>query len=240
MKLLFLDLETTGLPKTIGYSMYHPYQQIIYYDSSRIVQIALLVYEKILTDNEAIDNLISEIVDHTVNNTNANANRTLVERKINTENFKLIKEHNYIIKPDNYEIKNDKIHNISHQMAEFVGIPFIDAIKNIKDDLATGDLLVAHNLIFDKNVLLSELYRYNLHDECKLVNDLPTFCTSVNCAHITKIRYNNREFKQPKLSELYRHLFNSDATNLHDALQDTRVMVKIFFELLRRKIIVLV
>lgn len=50
MKLLFIDLETTGLPLTTGFKKYYPYEQLSKYDSSRIVQFAMLVYEYI--DNE--------------------------------------------------------------------------------------------------------------------------------------------------------------------------------------------
>lgn len=236
MKLLFLDLETTGLPIVIKYGKYYPYSQLQYYDSSRIVQLALLVYET----KECDSNTSSKIDNSNTNDSNMSNIANVYNKPYNNPaNYVLTKEYNYIIKPDGYKIENEKLHGISHDMANFVGIPFVDVVKLIKQDLMTGDLLVAHNLVFDKNILLSELYRYKLLDECKIIESLSTFCTSIQCTNITKIRRYKHKYKQPKLTELYRFLFNADIINLHDALFDTRAMVKIFFELMQRKLIML-
>lgn len=228
MKLLFLDLETTGLPRTINFNTYHSYKKTAHYNSSRIVQIALLVYESI--DNST---------DNSTDNTSDSKTSSTIPNAF-TDKFKLTAEHNFIIKPDGFTITNSNIHGITQQIAEFTGISFETAVKNIKQDLISGDLLVAHNILFDKNVLLSEMFRHNMLDECRAVENTLTFCTSKQTSHLTKIKFNRSEYKQPKLSELYTWVFNETASGLHDALQDTRVMVKIFFELIKRNLIVLV
>jgi DNA polymerase-3 subunit alpha len=43
--IVLFDLETTGLPKQPGYNKYYPPRKLSYYDSSRVVQIALTTYE---------------------------------------------------------------------------------------------------------------------------------------------------------------------------------------------------
>jgi DNA polymerase III epsilon subunit-like protein len=237
MKLLFLDLETTGFPTKVSFDKYHPYTQVAYYDTSRVVQLALIVYESVddhgtgsNTDTDADDSEKLRLCD---------TDDTKVVESKNTNKFKLIAEYDYIIKPDKFEIKNPDIHGITQQMAEFAGVEFKQVIADIKKEFATGDLLIAHNIIFDKNVLLSEMYRYKLFEECKLFKAISTFCTSKQCANLTKIRFNAREYKQPKLSELYEFLFKEKAKNLHNALYDTRAMVRIFMELLRVKFITL-
>lgn len=204
MKLLFFDLETTGLPQTIDFHTYHSYKEVAYYENSRIVQIAAVLYERV------------------------------------GDEFVKTVEHDYIIKPDKFEIKNSNIHGIEQKTADFAGIELTQAIEFLRKDLESADLLIAHNIKFDKNVLLSELYRYKLFQDCKTINSIPIFCTSENCKDITKIKYKTgSRFKQPKLIELYEFLFNEIPDGLHNALQDTRVLAKCFFELLKKKYFVL-
>jgi len=150
---------------------------------------------------------------------------------------KLVSEHDYVVKPDGFEIKNSHIHGIKQSEAEFVGINFIDAVNKLSKDLESCDTLVAHNILFDRNVFLSELYRYGQNDLIYKINSMNYFCTSKGCTEVTKIRFNAREYKQPKLKELYKFLFKEEPVGLHNALHDTRAMIKCFFEMLKRGIL---
>ena len=200
IKVMFLDLETTGLPKQPSYDYYYDPRQKEYYDTSRVVQIAVITYE--------ID---------------IDGKSPPVKKS----------EHSYIIKPEGFIIQNAEIHHIDHNLASFAGITLAEVMKNIKPDIQGCKLLVAHNLGFDKNVLLSELYRMNLSEYVPIINSMSEFCTSRGCTNLTKISYSKDKFKQPRLGELYKFLFKKEATGLHDALQDTRVMVECFLELIR-------
>ena len=202
MRIAFIDLETTGLPKHPSFNVYYPYTQLKSYDSSRIVQMSLLIYD-----------VVGEV-------------------------FTLVADHTYIIKPDGFIINNAHIHRISNTIATLAGIPFVDVIANIKNDLLQCDTLIAHNILFDKNILLSELHRYNQQEVIYAINRMHHFCTSKGCTNITKIRYNAREFKQPKLSELYKFVFKRDLLNAHDASVDTKALAACFIELYKKKLIV--
>jgi DNA polymerase III epsilon subunit-like protein len=147
MKILFIDLETTGKPVKNGYNSYYPYKDLKKYDNSRIIQIAMLLYEK-----------------------------TTVDEK---EEYVLIKEYDYIIKPDNFTITNHHIHGIDQDTANLVGLEFKDVIKKISPYLE-ADYFVAHNVNFDKNVLLSELYRYKEYDDIKKIQAQKIYCTCEN------------------------------------------------------------
>jgi DNA polymerase III epsilon subunit-like protein len=207
VKVLFLDTETTGLPKQPCYDYYYDPNQIGHYDSSRVVQIAALVYE---IESDA---------------------------KTGEVSASLLHEHDYLIKPDGFLIQNSHIHSITQSLATFAGITIKDAMDKIVPDLKDVHLMVAHNLGFDKNVLLSELYRNELPEYAQVVASMSEFCTSKGCTNLTKIPFNSKKFKQPKLIELYKFLFGEEVSGLHDALQDTRVMVKCFIELIKRKYI---
>lgn len=201
MRLAFIDLETSGLPKTISFDEYHDYRHLQHYENARIVQIALLVYD------------LDE--------------RALTLTHVNT--------HVYVIKPDQFEIRNSHIHRISNAMADFAGITMIDMAKQISNDLLSSDVLIAHNILFDRNVLLSELHRYKIDPLIYKINSMKYFCTSKGCSHITKIRYNAHKYKQPKLSELYKFVFDEELQDAHDALVDTQALVKCFGRLIKDK-----
>jgi DNA polymerase-3 subunit alpha len=200
-RIILFDLETTGLPKQPCYDKYHSYKKLQYYNSSRIVQIGMQIYQ------------YDEKSNHT-----------------------LIAEYDYIIKPDMFEINNSHIHKITQEIAISKGIDFIQAIKNIKHEFKTASLIVAHNALFDTNIILSEMFRYGLISYIDEFAKIPVFCTSRQTTNLLKLRYNKTQYKQPKLIELYRWLFKSNApNNLHNALQDTKVLSKCFFELLDKK-----
>jgi DNA polymerase III epsilon subunit-like protein len=203
MRICFIDLETNGIPKHPTFNVYYSYTQTKQYDSSRIVQIALIIYD----------------VDETTNE------------------FKLVAQHNYIIKPDKFSIGNSHIHRITNTIANVAGIPFISAIDKVKNDLISCNTLIAHNILFDRNVLLSELHRYKIDAVIYAINKMNYFCTSLGCTNITKIRYNARQYKQPRLSELYKFLFKKDIKNAHDALIDTKALAECFIEMCKKNLI---
>jgi len=200
MRVLFFDLETTGLPRQIKYNKYYPYNQLEYYAGSRIVEIALKVYD--------VEN--SEKKEHAA--------------------------YSFIIKPDGFQIGNSHIHKITQEIAEFSGVPFRQCIEEISNLLLSCKMIVAHNIIFDKNILLSELFRYGFSDLTEHLSKCKSFCTSQGFKHITKIRFNRLEYKQPKLSELYEFLFNKKIQDAHSAMNDVSAMVECFFYILENNL----
>ena len=195
---IFLDLETSGLPKMIGFNKYYKYDELHAYDSSRIVQLAMAVYD----------------------------------------DSKLVETHNVLIKPVGYEIKNSEFHNITHEHALVYGINLIE-MKEIFNTLFTKNtLLIAHNVQFDKNVLLSELFRCRMEDICILLESMEVYCTCTNSTHITKIPFSQYAYKLPKLSELYEFLFHEKSVKQHDAMGDVETLAKIYFELQKRNLLI--
>lgn len=223
MKIITFDLETTGFPKVIGFDTYYPPEQIRYYETSRVVQIAMMVF-----DNKAQKSLEME------GPTQEKLGKILEKKK-----FKLIKKFNFIIKPDKFIVRNSDIHGITQEIAEQQGIPFVDAIKEISAEFKDSSVKIAHNIIFDENVLASELHRYGLQSEMSDFLKVPSFCTSKNTTSITKLKYSKRfkKYKQPKLIELYKFLFDENVDGLHNADQDTTVLSMCFFELLNKELI---
>jgi DNA polymerase-3 subunit alpha len=150
----------------------------------------------------------------------------------------IVASHDYIVKPAGFKVANAAIHKITQEIADEKGVEFVTVMGKIKDDLLTCDVLVAHNILFDKNVLLSELFRYNLHDFVVKINSMKEFCTSRNCDGITNLRC-SYGLKQPKLVELYKFLFKSEPKNLHNAMDDVNTTIDCFNEMLRREMLIM-
>lgn len=140
----------------------------------------------------------------------------------------------FIIKPDDYKINNEEFHGITNERANREGISISDFVNELKSSFTSVDLLVAHNALFDRNVLASELWRAGLHQEATNFMNIPNFCTSYGTKHLLKIPLPyGGGYKQPRLVELYRCIFNkAPPNNMHNAMVDCEVLSQCFFYLL--------
>ena len=151
-------------------------------------------------------------------------------------NGTLLSKNYFIIKPDDSfsidnESKSCEINGITKEIAEQNGIPLIDLFVKLHTDLYNCDKIVAHNLLFDKNILLSELYRYKRQDLVDIFESKETYCTMQNSKDLLKIEMKYGGYKSPKLIELYLYLFGEKFDNEHDASADTEACAKCYFEL---------
>lgn len=164
------------------------------------------------------------------------------------------KENDLIIRPEGFTIPEEaaKIHNITTEFAERDGVDLRAAFSDFVQDMLLADLLVAHNIEFDKKVICSEIHRTtrkiivenNLLCEC--LDFMPAFeclinrfinkrsvCTMKLGTNYTKIKTAGGDYKWPKLIELYRHFFGKDFEGQHDALDDIRATRDCFWEMVR-------
>jgi len=137
----------------------------------------------------------------------------------------LISSKCFILRPEGYEIpeSSSRIHGITHQEAMTTGHPIQEVLKEFHQDLLTVDVLVAHNMAFDKPVILSELHRYKMEDAIQKMEQLPTECTML-MGTLPKQKW-------PKLVELYKRYFNEVPTISHRADADVAQCAKIYFHL---------
>jgi DNA polymerase III epsilon subunit-like protein len=161
----------------------------------------------------------------------------------NLDTMELEKEVVHLIKPDGWLITNVRYFMNQGQTEERAllsagfwikngfdtykskreGLDMPDVLREFVADINAGDLLVAHNLQFDKDVLSNEMIRYGIRADKKL----PTFCTCNDVKQIGKM----------KLSALYQYLFNKDLTGAHDAAIDRTACRLCFVELIKRGLI---
>jgi DNA polymerase III epsilon subunit-like protein len=150
---------------------------------------------------------------------------------------KCILEQDFIVKPEGYTIPGESsaIHGITQEQAERYGVP-IDTILPIFYHYLIeypNTYIVAHNASFDLTVLLYHKYRYYKRYDIPLPQlYIPYICTMMDTTEMCEILHANprhpRDFKYPKLGELYKHLFGKTPENLHNSKWDVKCMIECF------------
>lgn len=135
-----------------------------------------------------------------------------------------------------------KIHGITQDKLINDGKSIEETLLDFEDILKKTDVLVAHNLDFDMNMIACEYWRtfkksiFEIED---CVPDLENrFCTMYHGRKITKIlrtneKTGNKYYKMPKLTELYESLFRRKVKQefLHDSNYDTYLCLKSFLKM---------
>jgi DNA polymerase III epsilon subunit-like protein len=137
------------------------------------------------------------------------------------------KERSFIIQPKNWIIPQEsiRIHGISQIDAETKGEPLAKVLGLFLAE--QYDVLVAHNMEFDYNVLDNAI-RWDLDMSFNEVKK-PKICTMELSRDLCKMKTLFGKPKAPKLKELYEHAFGSppDESQLHNSMYDTQILAKI-------------
>ena len=126
----------------------------------------------------------------------------------------------YIINRKNFVIPPSKYHNITNEVANNQGITMEEFSEIFNTQFSDVEALIAHNVSFDKNILLSELYRCSLMSSYNILNEIPTICSGEKTTRLLGLRNRGGYPKMPKLEELYKYTFNTDIQNAHQSLHD--------------------
>jgi DNA polymerase-3 subunit alpha len=144
-----------------------------------------------------------------------------------------------------WDSEAEKIHGIALDHARREGRPAAEVFPDFVNRLRSVDLIVAHNMAFDKTVLICEMIRL---DPALRMDWWPRFeyCTCEGtktlCAlppPVGKPVRPSDPYKKPKLVELYRFLFPDRAADFpfHSAAGDTECLTQCFLELIRRRLV---
>ena len=132
--------------------------------------------------------------------------------------------------------ENAAIHGITQEISQ-QGIPLNMALDEFMVEFDNMDLIVAHNIEFDKKMLMAELYRANyilcvdkIRTSTKYVCTMQEGIDLCNIKAFTKIE--KKEYiKWPTLAELCQHLFNYEPKNLHNSLNDVAICLRCFLKM---------
>ena len=151
----------------------------------------------------------------------------------------IIEYNDNIVKiPDevNIDPNSIKIHKITRDICNLNGVPIVNILNNFNNVLLKTDIIVGHNLQFDKNIIMVEFIRNRINHNFNPENiAIPSFCTMQNGINICNLTYKRRDGslvpKYPKLLELYKHYFNDEPSGLHNAMNDVIVTLRCYYKM---------
>lgn len=137
------------------------------------------------------------------------------------------KKRSYIIKPLGWEIPDEvvKIHGITTEKANAEGKELSSVIGEFLAE--SYDVLVAHNLEFDLNVLYNAI-KWDLELPFTTIKK-KTLCTMELSRDICNLKTTFNRPKAPKLKELYQYAFHRlpEESQLHNSLYDVLILTEI-------------
>jgi DNA polymerase III epsilon subunit-like protein len=139
-----------------------------------------------------------------------------------------------------WDAQSEAIHGISFARAQQEGASLRTVLERFQQHLEGCSALVAHNLAFDKPVLVAEFLRLSMKMDVP-----PTlYCTMDSTKALCKIKPKTNfpkasdPYKWPSLLELHVFLFGkSEGIKFHTADGDVQCLVTCFAELVRRRLV---
>ena len=133
------------------------------------------------------------------------------------------------------------IHHISREILDTQGISIVEALKDFNECLKICDIVVGHNLSFDKRLIFVECFRNNVTQyftefKNNVMHHKTEYCTMKNTADFCKLERltatNQVYYKNPKLSELYTILFPNEQVpkDLHNSLVDVAMTLRCYLK----------
>jgi DNA polymerase III subunit epsilon len=233
-KILVFDTETTGVPPTMPGQNWTEKQQ---YDASLLQKEHL---ETSWSNNQLLDQWPSILqLSYIVYD---------LENPLDVKIF-----NKYIDIPDNIVISETSVavHHITRETianAPSENRATIEkALQEFLEDVKKSDIVVGHNVQFDRKMVVAELLRLSEQDHLPEIHDMMDEtkfeCTMIQSTPICNLKRKQEymdkktgkqkffyKIKSPKLSEAYKHFFGYEPSGdaLHDALIDVVVCLRVF------------
>jgi DNA polymerase III subunit epsilon len=135
-----------------------------------------------------------------------------------------------IIKPENWHISEEvaAIHGITEEIAINYGVSLRTVAFLFNNLCAQADLLVAHNMDFDRSVLMSVYHSIGVGNRLGRLN---RFCTMRTAAPVLRLPHGSnptdKSYKWPKLQECMKFFFGEEFVG-HNALVDTMACMRVY------------
>lgn len=207
MKILVLDVESTGLPLDWG----RPSSDVDNWP--RVIEMAFELFDETGKTIERVIELVSPD-----------------GWEIPTKETFMAKGHS---EPEAIKLAQFWIDNgFDTETNALLGQPMPELLKKFASAYDECDVLVCHNSAYDKSVISAELIRYGVRVKKKK----PDFCTKLEGEEICKLPGKiPGKYKWPTLSELYRHLFGKDFEGAHAAGCDIQATKECYLEIMFRR-----
>lgn len=130
------------------------------------------------------------------------------------------------------------VHGIDEEMLWRLGHSPVAVLDAFDELYSRADLLVGHNVDFDVEMMdIAHARQPQSVRDCWLKFKAPRFCTMKETTDICRIPSTRAAttgrggYKWPKLGEAYKHFFGEELQGAHDAMNDVRASMRIYFHL---------
>lgn len=164
-----------------------------------------------------------------------------------TDTNTILKSYDSIIKLKPYNVISEdsiEFHGITQEISAAKGINIDTVLFTFINDLNNADMIVAHNVEFDLNMIRVELLRLeqgalDLKLELELrkamfEDQTNYYCTMRESVDLCKIEKENSRgtyYKFPTLTELHKHLFAVEPKHLHNSFHDILCTIRCFIKM---------
>uniref|UniRef100_A0A6C0IH13 Exonuclease domain-containing protein n=1 Tax=viral metagenome TaxID=1070528 RepID=A0A6C0IH13_9ZZZZ len=169
----------------------------------------------------------------------------------NNETNNILKTVDHIVKvPENIVIseENSNIHGITDTISKTSGQDIAMVLSEFMQDYNNADIIVAHNMEFDFNIIKVELMR-QIYNDTQTVDEKEKITQNLNClkassklcctmqesielCNIKALSKQGKEYvKFPSLAELHKHLFGVVPKKLHNSLNDVLICLRCFYKM---------
>lgn len=148
------------------------------------------------------------------------------------DNRRVVAEMNLLVKPEGWTIPPEAaaVHGISTELAAASGLRVQTVVKLFMQLVLRADLIVAHNLDFDRMLVMAELARMAEATDLDLMRNRSGFCTMRAATPIMRIP-GRAGYKWPNLREAYAHFVGGQFEGAHDAMADVRACRSVYYGL---------
>lgn len=170
-----------------------------------------------------------------------------------TDTNAILKSYDAIVKLKPYNVISEdsiKFHGITQEISESKGIGIDNVLAEFIGDIEQADMMVAHNVEFDLNMIRVEVLRLKqsliaegnmdlrmINVELRMALVIQTknfFCTmkeSIDLCKIEKENSRGKYYKFPTLTELHKHLFAVEPKHLHNSFHDILCTIRCFMKM---------
>jgi DNA polymerase III epsilon subunit-like protein len=156
------------------------------------------------------------------------------------EDWDLVRKEYHVVRPQGWTIPAEAsaVHGITQAIAEASGEPLADVLALFAKDLKTARRLVAHNMVFDKNVVQGA-FKWRLGVEPAEFWPAEEFCTMEASREILRLPWKSPQtpgkpatYKPPRLSELWTYAFSgTPQPEAHNSEGDALATAAIYMKL---------
>ena len=153
-----------------------------------------------------------------------------------TTSKKIVIDQDFIIRvPDEVEISKESsnVHGITKEISNRDGISIVDALDSFNISLTKTDIIIAHNIAFDTNMIAIESLRNNMDVRRQFTRKI-NYCTMKRTVELCKItavnKYNKQYYKYPTLTQLHEFLFNETPLGTHNSMADVFICLRCYFK----------